>query len=347
VNLRPLLFPVLLALPAWTNAQRASPGPAQEGPEAESIPDSAFEFLQPLRGESGALRVAFRAAGSPLSSRMPAPGISVLYQGDEGDALVSDRVPELPGVYGIVVKSGEKGRTAKDLKLVTLVPFAEKKQGRIGRYEIGFWPYEAAKPRSRAYASPAGFVEVTRDNKSLQVSKHLKLEDFLTKGQDDVWPKYLVLDPRLLDKLELIQQDLEASGRKAERFHVMSGFRTPAYNEQGGDPRGRGELSRHMWGDAADVWVDNDGDGAMDDLNGDERVDMDDSREIAAAAERVEDRYPALAGGIGPYPACCGHGPFTHVDARGSRARWQGPHGQAAPKPAPNPAKPAPGSERD
>jgi hypothetical protein len=101
-----------------------------------------------------------------------------------------------------------------------------------------------------------------------------------------------------------------------------------------------------MWGDAADIWVDNDRDGAMDDLNGDKRVDFEDSRAIAAAAERVEARYPALAGGIAPYPACCGHGPFTHVDARGARARWEGARAQA-PTPKAGPAQPAPRADRD
>jgi hypothetical protein len=43
---------------------------------------------------------------------------------------------------------------------------------------------------------------------------------------------------------------------------------------------------------------------------------------VANAAARVEARYPALVGGIGIYKACCGHGPFTHVDVRGYRARW-------------------------
>jgi hypothetical protein len=188
---------------------------------------------------------------------------------------------------------------------------------------------------------------VTRENRTLRVSKHFELGDFLTKGQEAVWPKYLVLDARLLDKLELVEQELEATGTKVERFHVMSGFRTPAYNELGGDPRGRGELSRHMWGDAADIWVDNDRDGSMDDLNGDKRVDFADARVIAAAAERVEARYPSLAGGIAPYPACCGHGPFTHLDTRGARARWQGAHAQAAPAPVVIPARAAPRADRD
>lgn len=348
MRLRTVPFFALLALPAWSVvAQRTSPKPTQVGPDAESLSDSAFAFLRPLRGESGALRVAFRTPGSRLSPKKPAPGLSMLYEGESGDALASERVPSLPGVYDIVVKAGERGRKAEDLKVVTLVPFSEKKDGRIGRYEIGFWPYETAKPRSQLHASPAGFVEVTRKNKSLKVSRHFELEDFLTKGQEEVWPKYVVIDTRLLDKLELIEQELETAGRNVDRFHVMSGFRTPFYNVHGGDPRGRGELSRHMWGDAADISVDNDANGAMDDLNGDRRVDMDDSRVIAEAAERVEARYPALVGGIGPYPACCGHGPFTHIDTRGSRARWQGPHSETKPTTKLNPGKPAPRTDRD
>jgi len=37
-----------------------------------------------------------------------------------------------------------------------------------------------------------------------------RLRDFLTKDQPNVWPKYLLLNPKLLDKLELTIQELEA-----------------------------------------------------------------------------------------------------------------------------------------
>ena len=77
-----------------------------------------------------------------------------------------------------------------------------------------------------------------------------------------------------------------------------------------------------MYGDAADVFVDNDGDGRMDDLNGDGRVDTRDAAVILAAVERIERAYPELAGGVGVYRATSAHGPFAHVDVRGHRARW-------------------------
>ncbi len=113
-------------------------------------------------------------------------------------------------------------------------------------------------------------------------------------------------------------------GHPIHHVTIMSGFRTPNYNVHGGDPAGRASLSRHMFGDASDIFVDNDGNGAMDDLNGDGRVDMRDAEVILSAVERMERKYPSLVGGVGVYSACCGHGPFTHIDVRGYRARWRG-----------------------
>ena len=72
----------------------------------------------------------------------------------------------------------------------------------------------------------------------------------------------------------------------------MSGFRTPQYNAGGGDKTGRANMSRHMYGDANDTWIDNDGDGQMDDLNHDGRIDFRDSQVICDSVERVEQAHP-------------------------------------------------------
>ena len=48
---------------------------------------------------------------------------------------------------------------------------------------------------------------------------------------------------------------------------------------------------------------------------------------LALAFERVEAANPELIGGAGVYVACCGHGPFIHIDSRGYRARWTGSGG--------------------
>ena len=220
----------------------------------------------------------------------------------------------------------------KEISQITLTPFGEKQRGRIGSYLVGSWPAErgargpAKAPRDR-YANPRGFIRVTPENQNTAVSEHFQLQDFLTKSQQNVWPKYLVLELRLIDKLELVLSDLQRRGINTRGVTVMSGFRTPSYNSGGGNTAGRADLSRHMYGDAADIYIDNDGNGTMDDLNGDGRVDIRDARLIEESVNRVERMQPGLVGGTGVYVACCGHGPFIHIDTRGYRARWTGSGG--------------------
>jgi hypothetical protein len=220
-----------------------------------------------------------------------------------------------PGVHRVDEAVG------RPFAFIGLLPFAAKRDGNIGSYRVGFWPGERAG-RITGYAPPRGFIEVTRENQDTRLSEHFRLRDFLTKDQHSVWPKYLVVREELIDKLELIIEELNQSGYPVRRLVVMSGFRTPQYNQRGVGAGGRASTSRHQYGDAADVFVDNDGDGRMDDLNGDGRVDHRDAQIIMLAAERVERRYPDLVGGIGVYRANSAHGPFAHVDVRGRRARW-------------------------
>jgi hypothetical protein len=209
------------------------------------------------------------------------------------------------------------------VRVITQVPLSRRREGRIGAYEVGEWPFErGGTPPSEAYDPPSGVVEVTLENVNLQVSEHFRLGDFLTKGQADVWPKYVLLSPRLLDKLELTLQEMIRRGHTIEQVGVISGFRTPSYNAHGGDTSGRGDLSRHMYGDAMDFYVDNDRDGRMDDLDGDGRVTVADARVLADAASAVEVAYPTLVGGIGIYAPTGAHSGFVHVDTRGYRARW-------------------------
>ena len=129
------------------------------------------------------------------------------------------------------------------------------------------------------------------------LSSRFQVRDFLTKDQSNVWPKYLVVQPTLLDKLELIADELERLG-KPSAIKVLSGFRTPQYNAKGVCRRcGRAKDSRHMYGDASDIYVDGDGDGRMDDLNGDGKVTVADAKYLAAIADQVEAEHPELTGG--------------------------------------------------
>jgi len=228
-------------------------------------------------------------------------------------ALFGDSA-RMPGVY--VVRD-----TASEFAIVNLVPFSEKKNGKLGTYRMGSWPAEQRATSDR-YSNPAGFIRVTPENQNTRISEHFRLRDFLTKDQSTVWPKYLVLQEGLIDKLELVIGALGKRGVNVTRMSVMSGFRTPQYNERGVGAGGRAQNSRHQYGDAADVFVDNDGNGDMDDLNGDGRVNTQDARFLAKVVEEVEQNHPELTGGVGVYSANSAHGPFVHVDVRGVKARW-------------------------
>jgi hypothetical protein len=202
-------------------------------------------------------------------------------------------------------------------------PFSLKQGPMLGAYNVGYWPEEKGQIRSVAYRNPDGFIEVTPENKDLMVSEHFRLGDFLTHdaSQADVWPKALVLNDALIDKLELVIADLKAHGVPVKHVTVMSGFRAPQYNEALGDESGRSRVSRHQYGDAADIIIDN-GDGRMADLNHDHRVNQKDVQVILRSVERVERAHPDLVGGVGIYRGSGQHGPFAHIDVRGSRARW-------------------------
>jgi hypothetical protein len=305
-------------------------GASLTDPRANStayLDDAALRALvADMRGESGKLKAVIRPPNADLADEAD-PSLSATFEGAAGQEVTSSKLaaPANPGIYKLAVQLGKISKPVEDLRVITMVPFAQKKNDRIGLYYLGSWPYESGgKPRSASYANPSGFIEVTRENRATAVSEHFKLGDFLTKDQYDVWPKYLLLEPKLLDKLELTVAELEKEGHRVDHVFVMSGFRTPRYNKGGGNTGGRASLSRHMYGDASDVYVDNDRDGQPDDLNGDGKVDTKDAKVFADAAEKVERQYPALVGGIGIYKACCGHGPFTHIDTRGYRARWYG-----------------------
>ena len=257
-----------------------------------------------LLGRSKKLRVRFVSAARSLSL----PIVRELF----GDSA-SERV----GLYA--ARTDDLG---EPFHFITMRPFSDKVAGRIGLYNIGFFPSERRAARSGAYTNPEGFVEVTAGNQFTPVSQHFTLSDFLTHDQVRVWPKYLVLQEPLLDKLELVIAELANMGVPVKRMKVMSGFRTPQYNQPGVGAGGRAKDSRHQFGDAADVYVVNGERDWMSDINRDGRVDTRDAKVLALAAERVEKAHPDLIGGVGVYAATSAHGPFVHIDVRGVRARW-------------------------
>jgi hypothetical protein len=282
-----------------------------------------------MPGRSGALRVSVVDPSAELEVYLDGgPGAALEYRWVPLHGTASEvergilaagtrlRAPEKPGFWRLETVGTGAGELPGNVEVVTRVPIGRKREGVLNGYRIGRYPAAG----SERYAAPTGFIEVTPENQDVPISENFRLRQFLTKDQFDVWPKYVALDPRLLDKLELVLLELRSMGVHAERMTVMSGFRTPLYNGPGGN--GRARHSRHTYGDAADVWVDNDGSGWISDLNGDGFRDIEDARIILRAVDRVEDRYPELVGGAGIYFENPVRGPFVHIDVRGTRVRW-------------------------
>lgn len=291
-------------------------------PSIAYLKDAAIDLVDPARGESGRLRARVEDPGATLSAdTLPAGAVASFSSGQAAESTAVLAAPRRSGVWSVAFAVGNAIRPIADFSLITLKPASEKRAGRIGLYYIGNWP--AARTTGNVkYQPPRGFIEVNQDRQNTMLSDHFRLRDFFPHDQANVWPKYIVVDMKLVDKLELILTELEKGGIPAKGVKVMSGFRTPQYNAGKGDTRGRASLSRHMYGDAADIFIDNDGNGAMDDLNRDGRVNTNDARVILAAANRVEAAHPSLIGGVGVYAGTSAHGPFTHIDTRGYPARW-------------------------
>lgn len=306
-------------LPASARALPVTGGAAIPRP-ARSHADELLALLgDSLFGTSGELRVQI----------VPVAEWTEIAGAIGGAERKSDGVLEVPG-----------GVAGRSFALLALHDFSSKTGAYVGGYRMGYWPAELRRIRSSAYQNPAGFVEVTQANADIRVSEHFRLRDFITHDQARVWPKYLVLREELLDKLELVLHDLEQSGHATSHVIVLSGFRTPDYNLALGDASGRARESRHQFGDAADIIIDADGDGRMDDLDMDGRSDVGDVRVIERAVERVERTHPELVGGLGLYQSMGPSGPFAHIDVRGEAARWTrsrthrpgaSPPGRAAP----------------
>ena len=283
-----------------TPARGAPTAPGRVGAlESARVPPIAIPDT--LRGRSGALRFAVLTP----SQAEALPGFVTQY---------GERAVRTAAVHEVV-------QGADSFALITLRAFADKRGERVGAYRLGHWPAERWL-MARNYYNPDGFIEVNPADTSLRLSPHFTLGAFLTHDQWAVWPKYVVLEPKLIDKLELLLNDLTMHGIRADRATVLSGFRAPYYNERG-MAEGMARASRHQYGDAADIIIDSDGDGSMDDLNGDGRHDLRDVRPLEEAIARVEARYPDLVGGLGTYAALGPRGPFAHVDVRGTSARWE------------------------
>jgi hypothetical protein len=230
------------------------------------------------------------------------------------------QAPQEPGLFSLTVTDTTSNSTMI-LNVFVMVPFTHQSE-KLNGYRIGRYQRKPFK-NNPVYNRPEGFVEVTLNNQDEAVSPHFTLGQFLGK-QPSEFPKYLLIRERLLLKLELILETINREGIETPTLHIMSGFRTPFYNHSIGN---RTTYSRHLYGDAADIFVDVNGDQYMDDLNGDGKSTIADAVVIAdiVKSKARETWFQPFVGGLGIYGPKPHRGPFVHVDVRGFSARWVKP----------------------
>jgi uncharacterized protein YcbK (DUF882 family) len=275
-------------------------------------------------GRSGQLRMRFAMPQEPVDYPLEVQNdladlrYGWVLLGDtlpaEPERLLVDGLtaPSRPGFYQLVLSVDQERRLVDDLPLAVLVPRSEKKGATLNGYRMGF--YRGDRARRGDPEAPIGFVEIDTVHMALPVTEHLRLSDFVSRDNQSTWPRYVAVDPRLLDKVELVLGEISTwtGGASATDvpFVVKSGFRTPLHN--GRVPTAAHD-SRHQVGDAIDLAID---------ANRDGRVNSKDTRLVNMAVEIIEQQHPDLVGGLGVYSRA---GPsYIHIDARGTRVRWRG-----------------------
>jgi uncharacterized protein YcbK (DUF882 family) len=263
-----------------------------------------------LPGEAVEFPIAIAGSGDSLSYQWVSATDSSYHVPPRTLSAAPTIAPHRPGFYHLTIIRGETREKLAEPVLAVMVPFNQKFGGQLNGYRIGTY---LAERLGGGHDRPVGFVEVQPEMLDLQITKHLKLADFVTHDdQGDVWPKYVALNPKLLDKLELIFTDLSSRMSPELAVNVHSGFRSPSHNSR---VERAARDSRHQYGDAADLAVDADADG---------RITMTDELLVMLAVERVEEAHPDLVGGLGMYTSRRYRTPYVHIDARGKRSRWQG-----------------------
>lgn len=301
-----------------------------------SLTVSAQEF----KPQEANFSIIYRGLKIPLQSFsifvMPAEGIEIeIAEKDRNQQYIIEfgnksfesresfnwQAPAESGYYPVVIKEKNSSSKAAEIKLNVFVlhPFSEKKGEYLNGFRIGKYPAIPAA-KKKFYSRPAGFLEIKESLLDISLTPHFKMRQFLT-NQSLKLPHYIVLKETLLLKLEYLLQEINKKGYRADTFGIVSIYRTPYFNKKLGNNT---SLSRHLFGDAADIYIDNSGNGLMDDLNNDNKSDILDAGilfDLALEFDQQE-KYSKLQGGLGSYRGNGVRGPFIHVDARGFHVSW-------------------------
>jgi hypothetical protein len=243
-----------------------------------------------------------------------------------------------------------------------LVPYTVDSviDGKINGYTVGIFP-ETKGPRGSgtasvprrilqhrdAYRPPALWYRVDQSTRDLRITPDYRLGDFDLDPRfwPEPYPHYIAIDPNLLLKLDALKERMNQDGFGIKRFDLIYGFRSPHYNltqhHLDGNASLKSDYSVHMYGKAADILVDRDGDLVMDDLNRDGKINIEDARVMLRYVDELDRMYirngSRLLGGAGVYHhhdfwerGEAAQSPYLHIDVRGFAnesglpIRWEG-----------------------
>ncbi len=106
------------------------------------------------------------------------------------------------------------------------------------------WGSEYGYPQhdSPQYTAPLRFVDLSTADPGLAIESNFVLDEVMQQWKG----RYGVFQPHVVEKLQAIRDQTGGP------LHITSGYRSPAYNASVGGVT----YSRHMYGDAADIWSD-------------------------------------------------------------------------------------------
>jgi hypothetical protein len=259
-------------------------------------------------------------------------------------------LPETPGDHRLTVtgqseyevyQPGQVGQPqvletpGATLTVMVLHPFDRNGPGMVDGYPIGIYPDETARRaplpvtnHPEAYRPPPYFWRVSDQTEDRLLAPHVRLGD-LGSVPEVNGVSHIAVSPLLVARLEAITRACIANAWLGadERLTILRGYLSPNRLQQlqqaGLDIS---EYTRHLYGDSVVVIVDRDGDGLMDDLNGDGAIDRLDAETLGEEVIRTESQFGG--GGVGIYETAptgdpeLPETPMVQFDCRGARARW-------------------------
>lgn len=231
------------------------------------------------------------------------------------------QAPSKSGYYPVIIKEKNTSQPGSEIKLNVFVlhPARKMKGQYFDGFRIGSY-LEIPADKKAHYSNPDGFLKIEESFLDLNLSPHFKMEQFITKQCSEL-PQYIVLKESLLLKLEYFLEEVNKAGYQAETFGILSAYRSPYFNKKLGNNT---NFSRHLFGDAADIYIDYNHDNWMDDLNKDNCFDKRDADILYNLAVQFDhkSKFSILQGGVSSYEGNGVRGSFIHIDARGFHVSW-------------------------